>query len=78
MGTKLPWVAALYAMEQKGFHGTVMDAVVNATKRSQELGRDRRDVSSLGFRVGSLELIVLRIQKCGVESCDRNFLSPHS
>jgi pyrroline-5-carboxylate reductase len=32
-------IAGLYAMEQKGFHGTVMDAVVSATKRSQELGR---------------------------------------
>ena len=32
-------IACLYAMEQKGFHGTVMDAVVNATRRSQELGK---------------------------------------
>jgi pyrroline-5-carboxylate reductase len=32
-------IAGLYAMEQKGFRGTVMDAVVNATKRSQELGK---------------------------------------
>lgn len=32
-------IAGLYAMEQKGFHGTVMDAVVSATKRSQELGK---------------------------------------
>ncbi len=32
-------IAGLYAMEQKGFHGTVMDAVVHATRRSQELGR---------------------------------------
>jgi len=32
-------IAGLYAMEQKGFHGIVMDAVVNATRRSQELGR---------------------------------------
>ena len=32
-------IAGLYAMEQKGFHGTVMDAVVNATRRSQELGK---------------------------------------
>lgn len=31
-------IAGLYAMEQKGFHGTVMDAVVSATRRSQELG----------------------------------------
>ncbi len=31
-------IAGLYAMEQKGFHATVMDAVVSATKRSQELG----------------------------------------
>ncbi len=34
-------IAGLYAMEQKGFHGTVMDAVVSATKRSQELGKGR-------------------------------------
>ena len=33
-------IAGLYAMEQKGFRGTVMDAVVNATKRSQELGKE--------------------------------------
>jgi pyrroline-5-carboxylate reductase len=32
-------IAGLYAMEQKGFHGTVMDAVVSATRRSQELGK---------------------------------------
>jgi pyrroline-5-carboxylate reductase len=32
-------IAGLYAMEQKGFHGTVMEAVVSATKRSQELGK---------------------------------------
>jgi len=32
-------IAGLYAMEQKGFRGIVMDAVVNATKRSQELGK---------------------------------------
>jgi pyrroline-5-carboxylate reductase len=32
-------IAGLYAMEQKGFRGTVMDAVVNATRRSQELGK---------------------------------------
>ena len=32
-------IAGLYAMEQKGFHGTVMDAVVHATRRSQELGK---------------------------------------
>jgi pyrroline-5-carboxylate reductase len=32
-------IAGLYAMEQKGFRGTVMDAVVNATKRSRELGK---------------------------------------
>jgi pyrroline-5-carboxylate reductase len=31
-------IAGLYAMEQKGFRGTVMDAVVKATRRSQELG----------------------------------------
>lgn len=31
-------IAGLYALEQKGFRGTVMDAVVSATKRSQELG----------------------------------------
>lgn len=32
-------IAGLYTMEQKGFHGTVMDAVVSATRRSQELGK---------------------------------------
>jgi pyrroline-5-carboxylate reductase len=32
-------IAGLYALEQKGFRGTVMDAIVNATKRSQELGK---------------------------------------
>ena len=32
-------IAGLYAMEQKGFHGTVMDAVVSATLKSQELGK---------------------------------------
>lgn len=32
-------IAGLYAMEQKGFRGTVMDAVVSATRRSQDLGK---------------------------------------
>ncbi|HKY07704.1 MAG TPA: pyrroline-5-carboxylate reductase [Candidatus Binatia bacterium] len=32
-------IAGLYAMERNGFRGTVMEAVVNATKRSQELGK---------------------------------------
>jgi pyrroline-5-carboxylate reductase len=32
-------IAGLYAMERKGFHGTVMEAVVSATRRSQELGK---------------------------------------
>ncbi|HWP22776.1 MAG TPA: pyrroline-5-carboxylate reductase dimerization domain-containing protein, partial [Candidatus Binatia bacterium] len=32
-------IAGLYAMEQRGFRGTVMDAVVHATRRSQELGK---------------------------------------
>ena len=32
-------IAGIYAMEQKSFRGTVMDAVVSATKRSQELGK---------------------------------------
>ncbi len=32
-------IAGIYAMEQKGFRGTVMDAVVSATKRSRELGK---------------------------------------
>jgi pyrroline-5-carboxylate reductase len=31
-------IAGLYAMERKGFHGIVMDAVVSAARRSQELG----------------------------------------
>jgi pyrroline-5-carboxylate reductase len=32
-------IAGLYAMEQKDFRGTVIDAVVKATRRSQELGK---------------------------------------
>ncbi len=32
-------IAGLYAMEQNGFRGTVMNAVVSATRRSQELGK---------------------------------------
>jgi pyrroline-5-carboxylate reductase len=32
-------IAGLYTLEQKGFRGTVMEAVVNATRRSQELGK---------------------------------------
>jgi len=32
-------IAGLYALEQKGFKGTVMDAIVHATRRSQELGK---------------------------------------
>ncbi len=32
-------IAGLYVMEQRGFRGSVMDAVVNATRRSQELGK---------------------------------------
>lgn len=32
-------IAGLYAMEQNGLRGTVMDAVVKATRRSQELGK---------------------------------------
>jgi pyrroline-5-carboxylate reductase len=32
-------IAGLHALEQKGFKGIVMDAVVSATKRSQELGK---------------------------------------
>lgn len=32
-------IAGLYAMEQKGLRGAVMDAVVSATRRSQELGK---------------------------------------
>ena len=32
-------IAGIYAMEQKGFRAAVMEAVVSATKRSQELGK---------------------------------------
>ena len=32
-------IAGLYAMERNGFRGIVMDAVVQATRRSQELGK---------------------------------------
>jgi pyrroline-5-carboxylate reductase len=32
-------IAGLYALEQKGFRGTVMEAVLRATRRSQELGK---------------------------------------
>jgi pyrroline-5-carboxylate reductase len=32
-------IAGIYALERNGFRGTVMDAVVSATKRSQELGK---------------------------------------
>jgi pyrroline-5-carboxylate reductase len=32
-------IAGLYALEQKSFRGTVMDAVISATARSQELGK---------------------------------------
>jgi pyrroline-5-carboxylate reductase len=32
-------IAGIYALEQCGFRGAVMDAVVSATKRSQELGK---------------------------------------
>ena len=32
-------IAGLYALEQRGFKGTVMEAIVKATQRSQELGK---------------------------------------
>jgi pyrroline-5-carboxylate reductase len=32
-------IAGLYALEQKSFKGTVIEAVVRATERSQELGK---------------------------------------
>ncbi len=32
-------IAGLYAMEQNGLRGAIMDAVVKATRRSQELGK---------------------------------------
>jgi pyrroline-5-carboxylate reductase len=32
-------IAGLYALEKKGFRGTVMEAVLRATRRSQELGK---------------------------------------
>jgi len=33
-------IAGLYALEQNGFRGSVMDAVVKATHRSRELGEN--------------------------------------
>jgi len=32
-------IAGLYTLEQRGFKGAVMEAIVNATRRSQELGK---------------------------------------
>ena len=32
-------IAGIYALEEKAFRGTVMDAVVQATRRSEELGK---------------------------------------
>jgi pyrroline-5-carboxylate reductase len=34
-------IAGLYALEQRGFRGTVMEAVASATRRSQELGKSQ-------------------------------------
>jgi pyrroline-5-carboxylate reductase len=34
-------IAGLYVLEQRGFKGAVMEAIVNATRRSQELGKSQ-------------------------------------
>jgi pyrroline-5-carboxylate reductase len=42
-------IAGIYLMEHNGFCGTLMDEFVSATKRSQELERDRETISILNL-----------------------------
>ena len=46
-------IAGLYAMEQKGFHGTVMEAVVSATRDRRSWGKGPELDSILEPRVES-------------------------